>query len=320
MFKKIKTTLTSMLVFGPVPSRRLGRSLGVNNIPAKICSYSCVYCQLGTTIKISIERRPFYDPEKIFKEAENKVKNVQADYITFVPDGEPTLDENLGKEIEMLKSLNHRIAVLTNGSLTFREDVRNDLSKADLVSLKVDAVSEDLWRKINRPHPSLSLQKILEGMLEFSKEFKGELITETMLIDQINYENEFDKIADFIRELNPKIAYIAIPTRPPAEKWAKPPREEIINEAFQMFSKKIKNVEYLIGYEGTAFSFSGNVEEDLLSITAVHPMREDAVQELLNRAGVGWEVVEKLINEGKIIELRYREHKFYMRKLPGRRK
>ena len=139
-----------MLVFGPVPSRRLGRSLGVNNIPAKICSYSCVYCQLGATIKISIERRPFYDPEKIFKEVKEKIKDVGVDYISFVPDGEPTLDINLGKEIEMLKSLNHKIAVLTNGSLIFREDVRKDLSKADLVSLKVDAVSEDLWRKINQ--------------------------------------------------------------------------------------------------------------------------------------------------------------------------
>jgi len=241
------------------------------------------------------------------------------DYISFVPDGEPTLDINLGKEIEMLKSLNHKIAVLTNGSLIFREDVRKDLSKADLVSLKVDAVSEDLWRKINRPHPSLSLQKILEGMIDFSQEFKGELITETMLIDQIDYKNEFEEIANFLKELSPKIAYVAIPTRPPAEKWVKPPPEETINEAFQTFSKKIENVEYLIGYEGTAFSFSGNIEKDLLSITAVHPMREDAVKELLNKAGEGWEVVEKLIDEGKLIELKYREHKFYMRKLPGRR-
>ncbi|MHA1721604.1 MAG: radical SAM protein [Candidatus Baldrarchaeia archaeon] len=307
-----------MLVFGPVPSRRLGRSLGVNNIPAKICSYSCVYCQLGATIKISTKRRQFYNPEKIFKEVKEKIKKVELDFISFVPDGEPTLDINLGKEIEMLKSLNHKIAVLTNGSLVFREDVRKDLSKANLVSLKVDAVSEDLWRKINRPHPSLSLQKILEGMIDFSKEFKGKLITETMLIDQINYKNEFDEIADFLKELNPKIAYVAIPTRPPAEKWVKPPHEETINEAFQTFSQKIRNVEYLIGYEGTAFSFSGNVEKDLLSITAVHPMREDAVKELLNKAGVGWGVVEKLIDEGKLIELKYREHKFYMRRLPGR--
>jgi len=308
-----------MLVFGPIPSRRLGKSLGVNNIPAKSCSYSCVYCQLGRTIKTSIERRRFYDPEKIFREVKTKLKTVQTDYITFVPDGEPTLDINLGKEIKMLKTLNHKIAVLTNGSLIFREDVRNDLSKANLVSLKIDAVSEDLWRKINRPYPSLTLQKILEGMLDFSKEFKGKLITETMLIDKINYESELDKIADFVAELNPKIAYIAIPTRPPAENWVNPPSEEIINEAFQIFSKKIKNVEYLIGYEGTAFSFSGNIEEDLLSITAVHPMREDAVQGLLNKAGVGWETVKKLIKEGKLIELKYREHKFYMRKLPGRR-
>ena len=314
-----------MIAFGPVPSRRLGKSLGINNIPDKVCSYACVYCQIGRTLKMEIERRSFYPPELVFEEVKRKAweakeKGERIDYLTFVPDGEPTLDANLGQEIEMLKALNILLAILTNSSLIWREDVREDLLKLNLVSLKLDAVSENLWRRIDRPHKTLRLDKILEGMLEFRKDFDGKLVTETMLIDGITYGEEFKKIAEFLRELKPDIAYIAVPTRPPWEKWVKPAREEVINMAFQAFAEAIgeEKVEYLIGYEGNAFAFTGNVEEDILSITAVHPMREDALKELLEKANVDWATVEKLIEEGKLIELEYGKKRFYMRKLKSR--
>ncbi|AEC52561.1 hypothetical protein PNA2_1646 [Pyrococcus sp. NA2] len=307
-----------MIAFGPVPSRRLGKSLGINNIPDKICSYSCVYCQIGRTLKMEVERREFYDPREIFREVEMRLEKVgDVDYITFVPDGEPTLDVNLGIEADMLKDLGYRLAILTNSSLIWREDVREDLSLFDYVSLKLDAVSEEIWRKVDRPHKSLKLRDILEGMLEFRREFKGTLVTETMLIN-VNYGDELRKIAEFLKELKPDKAYIAIPTRPPAERWVKPASEAIINEAYNLFSEVVKDVEYLIGYEGNAFAFTGNVEEDLLSITAVHPMREEAVRELLRKANADWSVVEKLIREGKLIELEYNGKKFYMRKLKSR--
>jgi len=274
---------------------------------------------------MEIDRRSFYPPELVFEEVKRKAweakeKGERIDYLTFVPDGEPTLDANLGQEIEMLKALNIPLAILTNSSLIWREDVREDLLKLNLVSLKLDAVSENLWRRIDRPHKTLRLDKILEGMLEFRKDFDGKLVTETMLIDGINYGEEFKKIAEFLRKLKPDIAYIAVPTRPPWEKWVKPAREEIINMAFQAFAEAIGEgkVEYLIGYEGNAFAFTGNVEEDILSITAVHPMREDALKELLKKANVDWATVEKPIEEGKLIELEYGEKRFYMRKLKSR--
>ncbi|USS40518.1 radical SAM protein [Thermococcus aggregans] len=314
-----------MIAFGPVPSRRLGRSLGVNNIPDKVCTYACVYCQIGRTLRMEIERRAFYDPELIFREVSEKVNEAlergeEIDYITFVPDGEPTLDVNLGREVDLLRQLGIKLAALTNASLIWREDVREDLLKLDFVSLKVDAVSEALWRKIDRPHKSLSLEKILEGMLEFRKEFRGKLVTETMLIDNVDYGDEFERIAEFLKELKPDTAYIAVPTRPPAEPWVRPAREEVINRAFQAFSKALgeDHVEYLIGYEGNAFAFTGNVEEDLLSITAVHPMREDAVREFLRKANADWSIIEKLIRENKLIELEYEGKKFYMRQLKSR--
>jgi len=125
-----------MIAFGPVPSRRLGRSLGVNNIPPKVCTYSCVYCQVGRTIRMQVERRVFYGPEEILQAARDKVERAREsgepiDYLTFVPDGEPTLDVNLGREIELLRSLGIKIAVITNASLIWREDVREALMKAD---------------------------------------------------------------------------------------------------------------------------------------------------------------------------------------------
>jgi len=305
------------IVFGPVPSRRLGRSLGVNNIPYKICSYNCVYCQLGKTIMLSAERKSFYSPQFIYdqvKEKLNELKGERIDYITFVPDGEPTLDINIGKEAKMLKDFGKKIAILTNASLMNDENVKEDLLNFDLVSFKVDAVSYETWKRINRPHEKISLNEIMDGMLDFSERFNGKLITETMLIDGIDYENELLKISDFLEELDPDVAYIGIPIRPPAEEYVLPAREETINKAYQIFSKKLKKVELLIGYEGDEFSSTGNFEEDLLSIVSVHPMREDALMKFLEKENRSMKDVEELIDEGKIVVLDYEGHKFYFRK------
>ena len=309
-----------MIAFGPVPSRRLGRSLGVNNVPLKSCTYSCVYCQLGRTPATEFERRKFYDPEEVLKDVEKRISDTRkagegpVDFITFVPDGEPTLDINLGREIDLLKPLGIRIAVITNSSLIWREDVREELKKADWVSLKIDSTREDIWLRINRPDKSLRLQAVQDGILAFSQNFKGELTTETMLVKGINDgEKNMKEISDFIARVNPSRAYIAVPTRPPSENWVQPPDEAALNLCFQVFSNKLPRVEYLIGYEGDAFAFSGDVEEDILGITAVHPMREDAVRSLLEKANAGWPVVERMIRQGKLVETEYRGEKFYIR-------
>ncbi len=313
-----------MISFGPVPSRRLGRSLGINNIPPKVCTYSCVYCQLGRTKKMQAERHSFYAPEEIVKAVRDKAEKVREkgdsiDYLTFVPDGEPTLDVHLGREIQSLRSFGIKIAVITNSSLIWREDVRRDLMKADCVSLKLDATREDVWRRVNRAHRGLRLAPILGGILEFAKSYEGELVTETMLIDGINDRDEHIKeIAGFLARLRPVKAYLSIPTRPPAEKWVQAPPEEMINRAYHVLHERIDQVELLIGYEGNAFAFTGDVEEDLMSITAVHPMREEAVSEFLTRAGANWSVVHRLIGQGQLIEMEYKGRKFYLRKLHTR--
>jgi wyosine [tRNA(Phe)-imidazoG37] synthetase (radical SAM superfamily) len=312
-----------MIAFGPVPSRRLGRSLGINNIPPKVCTYSCIYCQLGRTMRMQATRSSFYEPKEILKAVRNKVEEAKkvgeaVDYLTFVPDGEPTLDANLGREIELLRPLGIKIAVITNASLVWLREVRKDLMKADWVSLKIDSTQEDIWRRLDRPYRKLHLAAILDGMLEFSNAYLGELVTETMLVHGINDDDEHLKeVGDFLAQLKPARAYLSIPIRPPAEAWVRPPGEEVINRAYQILSKRLDQVEYLIGYEGNAFAFTGDVEEDLLGITAVHPMREEAISEFLTRAGADWSIVHRLVDGGQLVETGYDGQNFYMRRLNG---
>jgi wyosine [tRNA(Phe)-imidazoG37] synthetase (radical SAM superfamily) len=276
-------------------------------------------------MRMQLRREEFYQPEKLASEVkarlgERKERKESVDYMTFVPDGEPTLDINLGREIELLRPFGVKIAVITNASLIWEADVRNALAEADWVSLKVDAASEKIWRRINRPYRDLTLGAMLDGMMEFSTDFNGTLATETMLIRGINdRRDEIEAIADFLETLSPGKSYIAIPTRPPAERWVRPAGESSINMAYQIFSRRL-STEYLIGYEGNSFASTGDPEEDLLSITSVHPMREEGVEELLKKANSGWEIVKSLVHESKLVELEYEGKTFYMRKLPGVRR
>ena len=312
------------IIFGPVPSRRLGKSIGINNIPPKRCTYSCVYCQLGRTIHMQINRESFYKPKEIIQKTKKKISQAKKnkediDYLTIVPDGEPTLDENLGMLIKKLKKFSYPVAVITNGSLLFREDVRNELYNADWVSIKIDAIKEKTWKQIDRPHGKLNHENILHGIKQFSKTYAGKLCTETMLIKNVNNKtDELKRLAQFIKPVKPKTSYLSIPTRPPAESWVQPASEKTITKAYKLFTEKQISTEYLIGYEGNKFAYTGNAEDDILSITAVHPMRHDAVEELLKKANENWNLIEQLIKQKKIVKHTLDHNTFYSRKLPER--
>jgi wyosine [tRNA(Phe)-imidazoG37] synthetase (radical SAM superfamily) len=312
------------LVFGPVPSRRLGKSIGINNIPPKRCTYSCVYCQLGKTHHMQINRETFYDPDGIIRQTKEKIihakeKNEHIDYLTIVPDGEPTLDENVGVLIKKLKNLNYPVAVITNSSLISQEDVRTDLELADLVSVKIDTIDNETWKQIDRPHGKLVLSEILEGLKLFSKKYNGSFCTESMLVRNLNDgEQNLSDLAKFISTLKPKISYLSIPTRPPAESWVKPATEKTLTQAYELFIDQEISTEYLIGYEGNEFAFTGNAKQDILSITAVHPMRQDAIEEFLHKANENWTLIERLIKEKKIVKQTLNNTTFYLRKLPER--
>jgi wyosine [tRNA(Phe)-imidazoG37] synthetase (radical SAM superfamily) len=215
-----------------------------------------------------------------------------------------------------LKTLEVPVGVITNSSLMWRDDVREELGNADWVSLKVDAVQDTIWRQINRPHGELRLSAILDGILAFAKVFAGKLVTETMLVRGLNDGDDCIKeVADFLRRLQPCQAYLSIPIRPPTEEWVHGPDEDALNRAYQILAPEVKRVEYLIGYEGDSFAVTGTIERELLSITEVHPMRETAVAALLTRAGSSWEIVDRLVASGDLKETKYDGHTFYLRRL-----
>ena len=308
-----------MEIFGPIPSRRLGRSLGINNIPPKSCSYHCNYCQVGPTQHTEIQRRHFYGADHLVKQVEARVTQLKQqgetiDYLSFVPDGEPTLDIDLEETIDKLRPLGIKIAVITNGSLIWQPEVRKTLNQADWVSLKIDTLNEATWQLIDSPHHQLKLSNILEGMMTFAQEFTGTLVTETMLVKNVNVEEtDAIEIADFLQRLNPNKAYFLIPTRPPAIPSVRIPTQDELNRFYQIISSKISNIEYLTNYEGNVFTSTGNITEDLLSITAVHPMRKEAVLELLANNQADWKIVEELIRTKQLIETEHEGHLFYVR-------
>lgn len=312
--------MSQQRIFGPVPSRRLGRSLGINNIPPKICTYACVYCQLGNAIGMTNHRKAFFDPEDLAREVADKVQEINSnqealDYLTIVPDGEPTLDQNLGCLLGLLKPLGVKLAVISNASLIHLPQVREELLIADWVSLKVDSAEEEIWRSVDRPHGRIRLEQILEGIEIFAGDYEGTLVTETMLVQDINDGSESIKnLASFLKRIKLTTAYLGIPTRPPAENYVFPPSEEKLNLAFQAFLEEELDVEYLIGYEGNEFSSTGDTENDLLSITSVHPMREDAVFALFSRTGEDLSILDRLIKEEKLACSIYQGHRYYIRK------
>jgi wyosine [tRNA(Phe)-imidazoG37] synthetase (radical SAM superfamily) len=212
--------------------------VGINNIPAKACTFSCVYCQVEPITQMWMERHSFYAPEDILQAVQSRVARAKeaaerVDYLAFVRDGEPTLDMNLGKEIRLLKTLEVPIGVITHSSLLWRNDVRNELGLADWVSLKIDAVQETIWRKINRPHKAIGLSLMLDGALAFAITYSGKLAIETMLFKGINDSDDCMKdIVDFLHRLQPDQAYLEIPTRPPAERWGRRPNEAALNRAY----------------------------------------------------------------------------------------
>jgi wyosine [tRNA(Phe)-imidazoG37] synthetase (radical SAM superfamily) len=308
-----------MISFGPVPSRRLGKSLGINNlINPKTCSYSCIYCQAGKTIKKSCKRGSFYKPEIIYEKVVQHIEKLSndnyPDYLTFVSNGEPTLDKNLGKAIMLLKKTGIPVAVISNASLLFHESVRDDLYLADWVSLKIDTGNVIDWYLINRPVTGLDFDETLKNIDLFKNKYKGKLCTETMIVKGINdTEDNISALAGIIKIIKPLKAYLSIPTRPPVEKFVKSPDPEKLNMAWQTFNKMQINAEFLTQYEGSDTGFTGNIYEDILNITAVHPLREDSLLKLLRNDGAGSDVVDSLIGQRLIKSVVYEGNKYYLR-------
>lgn len=294
-------------VYGVVPSRRLGKSLGVNVIPRKTCSYSCVYCQLGRTTNKTIERRSYFPKEDILEEIVKVVKETKKsgksfDYITFVGEGEPTLCKDLGWLIEKSKEFG-KVAVITNGSLLFDEDVRNELAECDVVIPSLDAADQKTFLRINRP-VRLSIGKIIEGMIEFRKIFRNELSIEVMLVKDYNDSNAvLSKIKNALERINPDKVYLMTFTRPPAEK-VEPASNSRLLQAYSIIGEKL-NVELIINPEQGEFWI--NSLDDLISILKRHPMRKDQIEGFLKKLNLDIKTIKNL----GVKEVKYKDNTFF---------
>lgn len=212
-------------VYGPVASRRLGFSLGVDIIPFKTCTLDCVYCQLGPTAKTTVRRRRFFPPAAILAQiGEALASGQRIDVITFSGSGEPTLNKDIGRLIRAIKKMTAvPVAVLTNGTLLSRADVRRDLAAADIVVPSLDAVAAPLFRRVNRPHASLDNRRIIDGLARFRDEFKGEIRLEVMMAKGINDSpTAVEAVRRAIARVRPDRIELNTAVRPPAERRVRP--------------------------------------------------------------------------------------------------
>jgi wyosine [tRNA(Phe)-imidazoG37] synthetase (radical SAM superfamily) len=277
-------------VFGPVPSRRLGQSLGIDTIPLKTCNWNCVYCQLGRTRPL-INVRKEYDPaDEILAEVQKALANHKKgdiDWVTFVGSGEPLLNSKIGYLIQQVKDMTDLpVAVITNGSLLYLPTVRQELVPADAVLPSLDAGTNNLYRKINRPHPDLSFERLTEGLIAFREEYQGKLWVEIMLVRGLNDTPKVVwDIAKVLQRIRPDAVHINLPTRPPAETWVQPPREESLMQILAILGSIATVVHPAEG----SFDLSGyqSLVDAIIGIITRHPMRQDELERTLEKWSPG---------------------------------
>ena len=287
-------------VYGPVPSRRLGRSLGVSLVPPKTCTFSCVYCQLGRTTSHTVERRSFFPPADILGEIDIALDVTgRVDHITFVGDGEPTLSSDIGLLIEQAKDrFDIPIAVVTNGSLLYDDQVRADLMAADRVLPTLATAEYQVWRRMHRPHRDLEFSKVIEGLISFSQEYKGDLWLEVMLVHELN-DSDASLLAlrELVQRIGPGRVDLLTPIRPPTEDWVEVPRPD-------------RAMQGEAGGSFNALDFM-SCREAVLTICSRHPLRETVARNLCTRLNEE-RAVDEMLADGEIQSVRWRGEMFLL--------
>lgn len=277
-------------VFGPVPSRRLGQSLGIDPIPLKTCNWNCVYCQLGRSKPLTNTRREYFPREDIITEVAQSLGTHapgQIDWVTFVGSGETTLHSSIGWMIQQVKTLTRLpVAVITNGSFLFLDKVREELLAADAVLPTLDAGTAELYRRINRPHPDITFDRLVDGYVAFRKIFPGKLWIEVMLVRGMNDTPQaLWDIAKILQQIRPDTVHITLPTRPPVESWVQPPHAESLLQAVAILG----NIAEVVHPAEGDFDLSGynNLVDAVISIITRHPMRQEELERTLSRWSPG---------------------------------
>lgn len=285
-------------VYGPLPSRRLGQSLGVDPIPFKTCNFNCVYCQLGRTRPLTNSRRDFYPPAAILAEVEAALAAHgpgEIDYITFAGQGEPLLCASLGQLIRDIKRISPiPVAVITNGSLLFEAEVRHELTAADVVLPSLNAADPETFQRINRPWPLLNVAAIIDGLVAFRENYAGQIWLEVMLVKGLNdTEPVLTTLARAIRRIRPDQIHLNLPIRPPAEAWVAPPDEAGLQRALAILGGAASviqptEMELLLGHHNSSLP-------TVIEILRRHPLSEAKIVEALRHQAASPEQIEQTL-------------------------
>ena len=290
----------SSLIFGPVPSRRLGRSLGVDLVPFKTCTYDCIYCQLGRTTHKTTERKEWVSLDEVIESLKSHLSS-NPDYITLSGSGEPTLYSRIRELIDKIKTVtNIPVAVLTNGSLFFLPDVRHDVMQADLVIPSLDAGNASTFEYINRPHTDIIFDKMLKGLVDLRNEYKGQYWLEVFILSGVtSVEQEIQKLSECIRHISPDRVQVNTVTRPPTESYAlSVPKDRLKYIAAQL----AENAEVIADYQHVhdQENFTAT-RADILELLRRRPCSiDDIAQGLGLHRNEVLKYIEDLISLGKI--------------------
>ncbi|MDY0373486.1 MAG: radical SAM protein [Candidatus Izemoplasmatales bacterium] len=299
-------------LYGPIPSRRLGQSLGISPIPKKTCNYSCIYCQLGRTDKMTNTRQLFFPVEAILAELKHVISlRIPFDVISIVGEGEPTLYLGLGELISAIKTITEKpVAVITNGSLLFERQVQQELNLADIVLPTLDAVDETMFRRINRSHRQLRFNEVYQGLIDFSRQYPGHLWLEIMLMKGVNDEKEtLLRFVEMLKKITYEKCYLNTPIRPPAEEGVTAVSHE------QMIM-----AESILG--GIAISefarggFSSGIDDDyeaILTIIKRHPMNQHEINGFLEsrQAKDPQAIIDRLNHDNQVNRIHYKGYHTY---------
>ena len=290
-------------LYGPVPSRRLGRSLGIDLVPHKICTYDCIYCQIGKTTDKTLVRKEYVPLKEILEEVKRFLKEETSsiDHLSLSGSGEPTLHSQIRSVIEGIKTITSvPVAVITNGSLLYEEEVRQDLLHADIVLPSLDAVSSEVFMRINRPRPGFSIEKVIEGLVEFRKVYKGQIWLEILFCQGVNdSKEELLRMKKAVDRIQPDRIHLNTVVRPPSEKWAAPLNQKEMEEIQVYFGEKAS---IITEFDRHPSSISGrDIKEEILEILKRRPL---SLSDLSKGMGIPQneldEYIKPLAQEGKI--------------------
>ncbi len=291
-------------VYGPVPSRRLGRSLGLDIVTPKSCTVNCVYCQIGSREPLPPVRKRFIDPEIIETELEKALHPApELDWITFSGSGEPTLSSDLGRFIRFAKGFDAApICVLTNGTLLWQERVREELAAADLVVPNLDAADNETFQRIVRPHRDIDFDSYYKGLKAFSREFDGDLHLEIVLVRGINdSEKHLKMLARRVEDIDPDGIWIGTVTRPPAENFASPVSEKVLTMARKIIGHKATIIDKFRA-KGPGASVFSELTDTVVELLKRRPETiEDMSASLSANPHEITKVIGELLNNGKIV-------------------